>query len=262
MGSVLTERGVPTSGPGWSARALIHAPDEVRALHRAYVSAGAVVHRTNTFRTRIGDVGPAFAELARLAVTVARDAVGAGTLFGVLGPIGDCYDPSAVLSEPDSVRAHEELAAVLVAAGVDGLLCETMPTAREARFAVQACARFGLPVSVSLTAGPSADLLTPRELADAAEVCAGLGARLVAVNCVAIERIFPFAEALQSTGIPFGVYANAASWNAPRAKPEAFAQQAAALLDLGPTWLGVCCGGGPAYVVALRSLIASRSSSL
>lgn len=259
MGSLLTERGVSTSGPGWSARALRDAPQEVTAIHRAYVAAGADLHRTNTFRTRPRDIGPDFAELARLAVRLAREAVGLAPLYGVLGPLGDCYDSAAAPAEAAAREAHAALAEILVSAGVDGLLCETFPTGAEACAAVAATVGLGVPVAVSLTGGPSAELFHPHELAKAAEACARLGAGLVAVNCIAIERILPFASALRATGVPFGVYANAASWNAPRATPPAFAAQAEALLALEPTWLGVCCGGGPLHVRALRALIASPS---
>ena len=100
--------------------------------------------------------------------------------------------------------------------------------------------------------------MNPTELARAAETCAALGAKLVAVNCVAIELIPSFVAELSQTGLPFGVYANAALWNGPKASPESFAEQVHKLLAYGPTWVGICCGGGPAHVAMLRTLI-SRS---
>ncbi|MFO0667399.1 MAG: homocysteine S-methyltransferase family protein [Polyangiaceae bacterium] len=260
MGSLLTERGVFTSGAGWSAHAIGSAPAEVRSIHRSYVEAGAVLHRTNTFRTRLSDMGPTFADLARRAVLLAREAVGAHHLLGVLGPIGDCYDPTLKVTEAEAQRQHRELAEVLVSSGVDELLCETFPNPREAELAVEASVGFGVPVSVSLTAGPSGELMTPRALAEAALRCARLGARVASVNCVAIDRVLPYAHALSRTGVPFGVYGNVASWNGPKADASSYAEEARALLDLHPTWLGVCCGGGPLHVERLAALIASSSS--
>lgn len=261
MGSVLTERGVLSAAgrtqgmTSWSAEALVSAPLEVAAIHRAYAEAGADLHRTNSFRTRPGDVGPSFGALAALSVRLARAEAGGAPVLGVLGPVGDCYDATAAPSEREALRAHAELAEILVSAGVDELLCETFSNVEEAKAAVRACVAFGRPVSVSLTAGPSATGMSPTDLARAADACAALGAKLVAVNCVAIERISDFAIELARTGLPFGVYANAALWNGPKASPASFAAQVEKLLAYEPAWIGVCCGGGPAHVAALRALI-------
>ena len=58
MGTELLARGVPTPTPGWSAHALDAAPEVVASIHRDYAAAGAVVHTTNTFRTKSRSVCP------------------------------------------------------------------------------------------------------------------------------------------------------------------------------------------------------------
>ena len=49
MGGELIRRGVAESGGLWSARALIDAPDEVVAAHRAFIDAGARQITTNSY---------------------------------------------------------------------------------------------------------------------------------------------------------------------------------------------------------------------
>src|SRR5512146_2033834 len=78
-GTELQRRGVDTSLPLWSARALLEAPEVLRAIHADYIAAGADILTTNTFRThrrtltRAG-LGERTHELTQLAVKIAREA--------------------------------------------------------------------------------------------------------------------------------------------------------------------------------------------
>ena len=141
-GTELDRRGVAIDLPLWSALALIEAPDEVRAVHAAYLEAGADALTTATFRTqrrtlerggRSGDD----ATLTRLAVDLARDAAaGAGRPVLVLGsdaPLEDCYRPALAPDAGVCRREHAEHQTHLLDAGVDALLIETMGSARETR---------------------------------------------------------------------------------------------------------------------------------
>lgn len=51
MGTELDQRGVRTYLPLWSALGVLDRPEVVREIHRDYVTAGADVLTTNTFRT-------------------------------------------------------------------------------------------------------------------------------------------------------------------------------------------------------------------
>src|SRR5512145_1404926 len=76
-GTELQRRGVDTSLPLWSARALLVAPEVLRQIHTDYIAAGADIITTNTFRThrrtltRAG-LGERTRELTQLAVAIAR----------------------------------------------------------------------------------------------------------------------------------------------------------------------------------------------
>ncbi len=262
MGSELTARGVDTSGRSWSARALVDAATTVRGVHRDHVRIGARVVRTNTFRTREADVGQGWAELARRAVSLARDAAGEGRgvrVAGSVGPVGDCYRPQASPAEDVARAAHEALADVLAEAGVDLFVCETFPAPHEAVVATRACARFGVPVWTALTAGPDGALLTPAALAEGARAAHDAGASVVLVNCVAAERIEPYVDALAALGVPFGMYANGAAWNGPRVSPAAYGELVARCIERGATVVGACCGTGLAHLAAARDALAKAA---
>ncbi len=255
MGSQLTARGVDTTTPLWSARALVDAPELVAGIHREYADAGATVHRTNTFRTRRRWLGATWARLAAQAVALASEAVPMGhRVAGSVGPLEDCYRPDLAPDDDVARAEHEELAWLLADEGADLLFCETFPSPREALVATRACVATGLPTWTSLTAGPNGDLLSPTALADAAAACANAGAEIVLVNCIAAERTLPYVEELSARKLSFGVYANAAVWGGARIDAAAYGHHAAAWAERGARVIGSCCGTGPAYVRALASV--------
>lgn len=267
MGTELDARGVDTTLPLWSARALVEAPEIVEAIHREYVAAGATVHTANTFRTKrrtLRATGIAWAPLARLAVQIARAATPSEhRVAGSIAPLEDCYRPD--LSPSDSRGEHRELAEVLADAGCDLLLCETFPHVGEALVAVEEAVRTGVETWVAFTAGPDAGLLTPRAVAEGARASLGAGATAVLINCTPAIDVQPYVEALVPLGAAVGAYANAGrvddgiGWKS-SAEPGAirYAALAERWRAAGATIVGGCCGTTPAHVRAL----AERFSSL
>ena len=262
IGTELDRRGVDTSLPLWSARALVEAPEVLAAIHRDYADAGAEVHTANTFRSRRVTLGDRWEELTHRAVAIARASVPAGhRVAGSLAPIEDCYRPD--LSPPDPRPEHRAMARALAAAGCDLILCETFPHVGEGLVAVEEAVATGVPVWAAFTAGPSADLLTTDAIARAAIEAARRGAIAVLVNCVPATDTLRFVERLADAGVPFGAYANAGApderigWRAPEedpAAPSRYAALAREWLRAGATIIGSCCGTGPAHIRALGAL--------
>jgi S-methylmethionine-dependent homocysteine/selenocysteine methylase len=250
LGTELDRRGVPTPLPRWSAGAIEEAPEVVAAIHRDYARAGATVHTANTFRTKRRSAGDAWERLARRAMALLRSAIPAGhRVAGSIAPLEDCYRPD--LSPPAPKAEHAELARVLADAGADLLLCETFPHVGEALAAVEAAVETGLPVWVSFTAGPAADLLSPAQVEEGAREAVRRGAQAVLVNCVPVGRTLAFLDGLSRAGVPFGAYANALGAHDP---PERYLDAARTWVAAGATIIGGCCGTGPAHIAALARL--------
>lgn len=259
LGTELGARGAPLDPPLWSAAALESRPELVASIHREYAAAGAVVHTANTFRTKRRAAPDRWRELARRAVELARGAVPNGArVAGSIAPLEDCYRPD--LSPADPRPEHRELARELAAAGVDLLLCETFPHVGEALVAVEEAVATGLPTWVALTAGPSADLLTPSAIAEGAREAIARGAEAVLVSCTPAREMLRFLEALAPLGVPFGAYANAGSaaegvgWGDPRG-PERYAAYARTWIEASATLVGGCCGTSPAHVAAIAAML-------
>lgn len=284
MGTALASAGVAVEGPAWSSRAVLEAPHEVAALHRAYAAAGAVIHTANTFRATSGALaawrdapaGTTVRDWVARAVRLARGAVPSDHLVAAsLSPVRDCYVRAP--PEPGFLRIHEEQAARLAEAGADLILCETFADPEEALLALDAGRATGLPVWVSFTTGPAGDLLDPDELALAARAAADRGAEVVLVNCAPAARLEPILAPLARSGVRFGVYANVGGeseglgsmvdWAAGAPSAAVLAGRAeryAALTERWVTWgarvVGGCCGTTPTHIRAMSVRLGCHNS--
>lgn len=262
IGTQLAARGVATRLPLWSAAAIDEAPEILAAIHRDYASAGATVHTTNTFRTQPKYAGNRWKNLVQQAVRIARSSVDAKhRVAGSMAPVEDCYRPD--LSPPNAETTHRQVAEELAAAGCDLLLCETFPHSDEAVIAARCALATGLETWVSLTAGPSADLMRPDEMAQTAQRLAELGVAAVLVNCTAADQTLRYVERIATCGlsISLGAYANAGTpdsevgWQAStNDSVVAYGRFAESWRQAGATIIGGCCGTGPGHIRQLHSL--------
>jgi S-methylmethionine-dependent homocysteine/selenocysteine methylase len=265
-GTELERRGVRCALPLWSARALLDAPEIVRAIHRDYVLAGAEALTANTFRTQARALAHAglaerARELSALAVRLAREAAeeagrGSSFVFGSAPPLEDCYRPDLAPADAALAREHAAHARNLAAAGVDAVLVETMNSAREAEAALRAAREAGLPALVSFVCRGGARLLSGEPLAEALERVAPLLPLAVGVNCAPWSDLAACLPALRASGMPFFAYANLGAPVADGARthdatPADFAAQARDWAQSGAAWIGGCCGTTPAHIAAL-----------
>lgn len=290
MGTELTRRGVDTTLPLWSARALKDAPVVISRIHRDYIDAGADVITANTFRTNprtmqragIADRGR---DLTRRAVQLARDAASrcrarSVLVAGSMAPVEDCYTPSLVPPDDDLRVEHGELARNLAEAGCDLLLVETMNTAREAVIAATAAVETGRPVWVSFTLGEHNNLPSGESLAHTLAAVLPLRPAAVLVNCVPVRRVLSILRELRAavtrqTGPgeyppDIGAYANVGhaddvvGWTLTHdVDPRMYAEAAVEWRGAGATIVGGCCGTTPEHVAALAKALGgtlSRSS--
>ncbi|MGB5694752.1 MAG: homocysteine S-methyltransferase family protein [Polyangiales bacterium] len=258
IGTELISRGLSLEAPGWSASAIAQAPDLLAAVHADYACAGATLHTANTFRTQPRAFGREWKAALEAAVRIVRDAVPPGcVVLGSMAPVEDCYRPDlspGVAARPE----HRKIASALASSGCDVLLCETFANGEEALAAVEEAKATGLPVWLSLTAGPPGDLLSPEALAQIGRDAVSSGLDRLLVNCVAATRIEAYVDAIGSLGVPIGVYANAGREEERLGWGATSARAAAAYADLAERWrqagasvIGGCCGTGPLHIQAL-----------
>ncbi len=274
-GTELNRRGVSTDLPLWSARALIEAPEVLRAVHADYVTAGAELITANTFRTQRraltqAGYGEQTQALNQLAVALARQATATADhpvwVAGSMSPLEDCYLPELVPPQDACEREHGEHARLLAEAGCDLILVETMNTIREAEAATRAALATGLPVMVGFVCRSDDRLFSGEPVAEAARVIAALGPCALFINCTPSRTIHrPYAQlrdTLAPTGLPTGLYANIGhtdditGWtDTADVSPAEYADLARGWLDAGARLIGGCCGTHPEHIAAVNAVL-------
>jgi 5-methyltetrahydrofolate--homocysteine methyltransferase len=251
-------------------------PERVRAVHQAYVAAGAEVLLTNTFQAnpralRRHGLEDRLEEIGRAAVELARAAAGPGRF--VLVSVG----PTEVVSEPLAGWGGDELRRFLPSvAGADGLVLETF-SSREVLALASFVRRSGLlpadfPLLLSLTYERSQltglpctrDGQGPEVLAAAARE-AGLAA--LGVNCgrdMDPDSVLDVIRRYrQATALPLFARPNAGTPNQDGERlvyPHTPARMAAGLPELlaaGVRMVGGCCGTTPEHIAAFRPVVAA-----
>ena len=248
-------------------------PDRVEEVAQAYVDAGSDIILTNTFRaTRIAldetDLGDQVVEINRAGVEISRRAAGErAKVFASIGPSGKFLLRKQV-TEDDLWQTFSEQANALAEAGADAIVIETMGDIIEARLAVDAAKKTGLPVVGCMVydSGKSFDRtmfgVTPEQ---AAEELTKAGADVIGANCgTGIEHYIPVCKALASaTDRPIWIKANAGLPELVdgkfvyRTTPEEFASYLPALQDAGARFVGGCCGTNPSFIAALRAKLSA-----
>ena len=270
MGTQLQERGLAA---GELPELLcLSAPDQITAVHAAYVAAGADVVTTNTFGANAAKLGDAASveEVFSAAVACAR-AARPRYVAADIGPTGQLLEPMGTLSFDDAYELFARQARAADAAGADLFVIETMADLAEAKAALLAVRENSdLPVLVTMTFQEDGRTFLGTTPEVAAVTLSALGADAVGINCslgprdVAplVERMLPWASC------PVMAQANA---GLPRVEggetrydvgPEEYAEAVAGMLDAGVTIVGGCCGTTPAHIAAERALLAGRRPAL
>jgi methionine synthase I (cobalamin-dependent) len=270
-GTQLQARGLP---PGktpdiWN---LTH-PEEVEAVARSYAEAGSQIILTNTFRANSVAMEACSAieldAINRAGVTLSRRAAGQALVFASIGPTGKMLLSEEIDSE-QVFAAFAAQSASLAAAGADALLVETMSDIEEARLAVEAVRRTGLPViaSFAFDSGKNKDRTmmgaTPEAIATA---MVEAGADAVGANCgVGVELAVPICQRLRAAcDLPIWIKPNAGMPTMEgtaihySTSAEFFASHYGALCEAGASFLGGCCGSTPDFI---RALVDARCAAL
>ena len=171
----------------------ISASDDVAAIHRAYISAGADMIGANTFggnRLRLAShgLGDRVRDVNKRGVRIAREQREiSGTSFfvaGSVGPIGRTIEPIGTLPRSEAVAAFTEQIEFLLEAGVGLLVLETIGSITEMRCAIEAArASSDLPIVAMMTFGEDGRTLSGRTVEDVVPALVEAGFEVIGANC-------------------------------------------------------------------------------
>ena len=290
LATELEARGHDLSDRLWSARLLLTEPEAIEEVHLAYFRAGARVATTASYQASVEGFAAAgldrdtalramrrSVELASRArdrfraeeAAAGRDP-GELLIAGSVGPYGAMlsdgseyrgdYDPGDAVLE----AFHRPRMETLVAAGVDLLAIETIPTVREARVLARLLDHVRVPAWISYSCRDGETTSAGEPFAEAAAVAsAARNVVAVGVNCTAPHHMRALLKiARASTNLPLVAYPNRGDtwdpdtrrWRGDRAgswDPAVVASWTA----LGAAWLGGCCGTGPREIERLAAAL-------
>jgi homocysteine S-methyltransferase len=242
-------------------------PDLVRAVHQAYIRAGAEAIETNSFganRVKLAQYGleSQVHDLNRRAAELAREAANGNALVaGAVGPLGVRLEPYGPTSADEARATFREQMAGLRDGGVDVFILETFADLHEVQQAITAARELdpSIPVIAQVTVGT--DLLTPFGATpeDIARALDNWGADVVGLNCSvgpqtileAIERMAVVTRRKLSAMPNAGMPREVGGRHMYMASPEYMASYARHLIHAGAKVVGGCCGTTPEHIKAM-----------
>lgn len=267
--------GANISGPLWSAHVLEDSPHLVRAVHRAYIEAGAECIASASYQVsrrgyREFGLPPERADRALersvgLAVEVRNEFPHRRVFVAAsLGPYGAAlhngaeYHGNYACSFDELVVFHRERIAVLAPTLADFLAFETIPSLEEAHAIAEALAPWpGMKAWLSFTCSDGTHVAHGEPLRLCAEFAATLPQTIaIGVNCTAPQWIPALiAELKLASDKPILVYPNSGEiWDAEArcwrgtGDPDSFANQAQSWFKAGAQMVGGCCRTRPEHI--------------
>lgn len=249
---------------------ILENPDVIIDLQRRYVEAGTDILFAPTFtanRIKLEEYGleEQLASMNHRLVSLSREAAeGRALIAGDMTMTGKQLYPLGEMMFEELVEVYREQATILVEAGVDLFVVETMMSLQECRAAVLAIREVcNLPIMVSLTYNEDGRTLYGTDPVTAVVVLQSLGADAVGLNCSTGPEamVEPVKKMAEYATIPLLVKPNAGLPELEDGKtvykttPEEFAAVGKELVAAGAVILGGCCGTTPEHIRALRDAV-------
>jgi len=288
LATALEARGHDLSSALWSARLLLDDPDAVRAVHDAYLRAGADCITSAGYQASFegleaAGLGRSEAEaVLRRSVELAieaRDAFWAdpANRAGRLRPIvaasagpygayladGSEYDGRYGVGREALERFHGGRLAVLADTPADVIAFETIPSLAEAEvIGGLLAARPQARSWITFTCRDGGTLRDGTPIQDAVRACSGVDALVaIGVNCTAPRHVGALVEQVAgATYLPIVVYPNSGegydrerkAWTG---SADAWLEQVPAWVRAGAVVVGGCCRVGPDQIRELRRVL-------
>jgi len=254
----------------------VELPDVISDIHRSYFEAGSDAVITNTFggnKYALGRYGLAeeASKINSAGAQIARRAAGEEKyVLGDIGPSGDFLEPLGSLKPEELKEAFAQQAKVLLDAGVDGFIIETMTALEEVAVAIEAVKSVsgGVPVLASMSfdrAGDDFKTMMGVDVEAAVAKIVSSGVDAVGFNCgtISLDEYVELAEKFVSAARALSgdvvVYAEPNAGKPElvedqavyKVSPEDFAAAAEKIHSAGVNIIGGCCGTGPGHIKAV-----------
>lgn len=252
----------------------ISRPDDVSAIAKSYIEAGADMIETNSFggnyyKLKNYGLQDCVFEINRAAAEISRRAAGPERfVLGSIGPTGKLLMMEEVTPD-DLYQAFKNQSKALESGGADAIVIETMTDLEEAKIAVQAAKEnTSCAVICTMTFDKTVDGtyrtmmgISPAEMT---ESLVEAGASVIGANCGnGIADMIGIVREIRSVNaeIPVLVHANAGMpqyLDGETVFPETPADMAGRvkeIVEAGANIIGGCCGTTPDHICEVRHVV-------
>lgn len=277
MGTLLQERGL-MAGEVPETWNILH-PEIVRQIHKEYLLAGSNIISANTFGVnafKCKNLAYTVEELVTAGIQLVREAIqevhskednsaSGQSMYAALdiGSIGKLLKPLGEISFDEAYKTFQEIVIAGDQAGADLILIETVSDSYEIKAAVLAAKEnSNLPVIVTMIFDENGKLLTGGDVASVTAMLEGLGVDAIGFNCglgpEQMKKLLPQLTACCS--LPIVINPNAGlpvvvnGQTVFQVAPEEFAQSVKALVEMGASVVGGCCGTTPVHIKCVVEL--------
>ena len=238
-------------------------PETVKAVHEAYLQAGADMILTNTFAVA-GEVN--FEDIIKSAVGIAKEAANefdAAVALNV-GPIGEMLEPLGELEVDEAYEKFKKQVLAGVSAGADAIYIETMTDLAEAEIAVRAAREnCDLPIFATMSFEENLRTFMGVDIPSMAKTLERAGADFIGINCSVgpVQMLNMAAELKKHTNLPIIIKPNAGLPTIVDGEavydvtPQEFATEMRKIIDdVGVSVVGGCCGTTPEFIEELAKI--------
>ena len=267
MGSMLQQSGIKSSGSMWMSKVNLDNPEIVYKIHREYISAGADIITTNTFRTNplaVENFGARLNQknLVKESVKLALSAAAGHDVFvaGSNPPAEDCYQAVRKTSLKIIKDNHYKHIEYLMESGSHFILNETQSHFDEIKIISMFCSKNNIPFVMSLFTDEDLKLLSGEKITEVIKYLFDFDPIAIGVNCVMPGTFLKYYNK-SSLSFNWGTYLNCGSGDfrdeniSCGISPENYAGIVNHLLKKQPSFVGSCCGSTPKHTKAIKKLL-------
>jgi methionine synthase I (cobalamin-dependent) len=267
IGCQLISRNITADKDLWSSIANISHPDEVMRLHKEYISSGADIITTNTFRTNPMAIKRSNYELSvekfvSAGIEIAINAADDKNIIiaGSNAPAEDCYQSERTLSKYELEYNHKKHIELLWENGCDIIWNETLSHMDEIELIGNFCSSNKLPFVMNLFFTDQLKLLSGNSLIDVVKTIADFSPIAIGFNCIKAKLFFEF---IHDRTLPeqWGCYFNCGKGNVfdepleCEIDPSQYVKIIEPLFELKPFYIGSCCGSSPYHTKAIKEAV-------
>ena len=273
MGSMLQQIGNKPDGSLWMSLLNLSHPEDVIKIHKKYISAGADIITTNTFRTNPIAVENSqnkidLNNLVKQSVELAIEAVKDLPIFiaGSNAPAEDCYQVKRKVSIKLLEANHKKHIELLMKYGSSFILNETQSHFDEIKIICNFCSKNNVPYVISLFTDENLKLLSGESASEVNKYILDYSPLAVSVNCIRQETFFNYFDKTKFN-FNWGTYLNCGSGKytddniSCGISPIKYKIIVKKILTKSPSFIGACCGSTPGHIKKIKELLNGKTNN-